>query len=184
MVNNHQNSRKKASTQRNRQHLKTGLLFCGLAIILHVLCSTLAGYGYLDFISLLTTKAVAWLIRLTGLQAIVHSGINIRLAKVDWVVTVECTAIYSIIIFTSFLLVFPASIKAKGIGILFGIPTIYIANLARLLAMAWVVKLIPAYSTFFHDYIWQIVFLIGVAFMWLIWIDKVVNRENKDSVSA
>ena len=50
--------------------------------------------------------------------------------------------------------------------------------------MAWIDKLKPQYSEFFHDYMWQVVFIMMVVWMWMVWIDKVVNRETKISVSA
>jgi hypothetical protein len=37
---------------------------------------------------------------------------------------------------------------------------------------------------FFHNYMWQVVFIVMVVFMWLVWIDKVVNRETKVSVPS
>ena len=36
----------------------------------------------------------------------------------------------------------------------------------------------PQYSELFHDYMWQVAFIVMVIFMWLVWIDKVVTREK------
>jgi exosortase/archaeosortase family protein len=81
-------------------------------------------------------------------------------------------------------LVYPTSLKASGIGLFAGVPFIFGANMFRLLIMAWIDKLKPAYSTFFHNYLWQVAFIIMVAFMWIVWIEKVVNRETKAPVSC
>jgi exosortase/archaeosortase family protein len=151
-------------------------LFGTLAIALIALVPLLHQYGSMAWACLSLTNQVAWLIRLSGLQAEIFGGNRIHLASVDWEMVLECTAIGSMLVFSSFLLVFPSSFKAKGIGLLIGLPLIHVANLVRLLAMAWVEELLPGYALYFHDYLWQVVFLIGVAFLWLIWIDKVVSR--------
>jgi len=44
--------------------------------------------------------------------------------------------------------------------------------------MAWIDYLNPQYSEFFHNYMWQVVFIVMVVFMWLVWIDKVVDSET------
>ena len=155
--------------------LKTGLLFCLLAILGNVLAYFLTKGGYTVYFETLTTKASAYFIQLTGLKAVVNKNI-IHLSNSVWLVDTECTAINLIVIFVSFILVYPASFRAKAIGLLAGLPFIFVANISRLLAMAWVDQINPAYSVYFHDYIWQVVFLILVAFKWLLWIDKVVNR--------
>jgi len=171
-----ENSSPAAKPPRNHS-LKTGLLlFAGLAVVLLAGVPFLHRSGAMDWACLALTEQTAWLIRLSGLSAEIFNGNGIHLARVDWEMVLECTAIGSMLVFAAFLLVFPSSFKAKGIGLAIGLPAIHLANLARLLAMAWVEELLPAYAIYFHDYLWQVVFLIGVVFLWLIWIDQVVQR--------
>lgn len=172
----------KRPVSKNKQFLRTGLLFFSVAIFLNIVTYLIAQADYLFFFNILTTKVSAGLIHLTGLKANVNDNV-IYLANGVWVVDTECTAINLIIIFISFVVVYPASIKAKSVGILLGLPFIFFANVIRLLAMAWMDKLKPDYFIYLHDYFWQVVFLILVAFMWLIWIDKVVNRAAQKPVS-
>jgi len=174
---------KQGDAQTRKHSLKTGLLlFGGLALGLLAVVPFLHRSGAMDWACLALTRQVAWLIRSTGLQAEIFNGNGIHLARVDWEMVLECTAIGSMLAYSSFLLVFPSSFKAKGIGLAIGLPLIHLANLIRLLAMAWVEELLPAYAIYFHDYLWQVVFLIGVVFLWLVWIDKVVTHESQDSV--
>lgn len=120
---------------------------------------------------------MAGLIKLSGLRVVQESN-TIYLTNSTWLVTTECTAIFIMLIFSSFIFVYPASGKQKGIALLAGIPFIFGVNVLRLYCMAWIDYLKPQYSELFHNYMWQVVF------MWLVWIDKVVNRETKISVSA
>ena len=87
------------------------------------------------------------------------------------------------IIFASFVLAYPTSMRARGIALAAGIPFIFGANVVRLLIMAWIDNLKPEYSAYFHDYLWQVVFIMMVVFLWIVWIDKMVHREAKAAVS-
>lgn len=166
---------------RNKQFLKVGFLFCLLVLLLDLLVWYLGRKEYLAFLDIFTSHVITALIHLSGLKATMESN-TIYLTNSVWLVATECTAIFIMLIYTAFILVYPASIKSKGIALLSGIPFIFGANILRLYCMAWIDYLKPQYSEYFHQYIWQVVFIVMVIFMWLIWIDKVVNRETKISL--
>ena len=165
-----------------KQFLKAGILFFLLVALLDLSVWYLGRKEYLDFLDIFLSDVMAGLIKLSGLHVIQDSN-TIYLTNSSWVVTTECTAIFIMLIYSSFVLVYPATVKSKGIALLAGVPTIVAANILRLYCMAWIDYLKPQYSEFFHDYIWQIAFIIMVVFMWLVWIDKVVTRESKTAVS-
>ena len=159
------------------------LFFCFVVIVLDLIVWYLGKKEYLAFLDIFTSQVITKLIHLSGLQATRDSNM-IYLANSVWIVTTECTGIFMMSIFASFIAVYPSSIKAKGIALLTGIPFIFAANILRLFIMAWIDKIKPQYTEIFHNYIWQVVFIIMVVFMWTVWIDKVVNREDKISVSS
>ena len=173
--------KQKGQTSQNRQLLKVSLLFCFLVTILIFLSLIIANNGYLSFFEIFNAKAANILIQLSGVEARAEGNI-IYLGNAVWKIDTECTALTIMIIFTSFVLVYPAALKPKGMAILTGIPFIFGANMVRLLVMAWIDKLKPEYSDYFHDYLWQVVFIIMIVFMWIIWIEMVVNRERKAAV--
>lgn len=166
-----------------RQYVKTCVSFCLLAVCLNVIAYLLTREDYLFFINLFIANVSGALIRFSGLQALVNDNV-IHLAHADWIVDTECTAINLIIIFISFIIAYPTKLKEKTLGILIGIPCIFVANFTRLLAMAWVDKLAPEYFPYFHNYFWQVIFLILIAFLWLLWLEKVVNRAPQNTVPA
>ncbi len=177
------NNDQKGAVSGNTQFLRTALLFCSVVVLLDLLVWYLGRKEYLAFLDIITSWVVANLIQFSGLQVIRDSN-TIYLAHSEWVVTTECTAIFIMLIFTSFILVYPSSVKAKGLALLTGIPFIFGANILRLFMMAWIDKLRPQYTEYFHQYIWQVVFIVMVIFMWLLWIDKVVNRETRVSLPS
>lgn len=127
-------------------------------------------------------NVVGGLINASGLQAI-QDGVYITLKNDQWIMSPECTALSAMIVFIAFVIVYPASLKAKGIAVLAGIPFLIIANTLRLFSLAWATEVFSAYAHFVHDYVWQVAFLILVAVMWLVWIEIVVRHENKAAVS-
>jgi archaeosortase B (VPXXXP-CTERM-specific) len=177
------NNKQKGAVAGKAQFLKTALLFCSVVIFLDLLVWYLGRKEYLAFLDIFTSYVITGLIHLSGLQATVDSN-TIYLTNSVWLVTTECTAIFIMLIFTSFILVYPSSLKAKGLALVTGIPFIFGANIMRLFMMAWIDKLRPQYTDYFHQYVWQVVFIVMVVFMWLIWIDKVVNREGKASLPS
>jgi exosortase/archaeosortase family protein len=128
-------------------------------------------------------KVVGGLINASGLQ-VIQDGVYIVLKNDQWIMTPECTALSAMIVFVAFVLVYPSSIKSKGIAVLAGIPFIILANTLRLFTLAWATELFAKYAHLAHDYVWQVAFLILIAVMWLVWIEMVVKRENKATISA
>ena len=126
---------------------------------------------------------VGGLINASGLE-VVQNGVHIILKNDQWIMTPECTALSAMIVFVAFVIVYPSSIKSKGIAVLAGIPFLIIANTLRLFTLAWATELFAKYAHLAHDYVWQVAFLILIAVMWLIWIEMVVKRESKAAVSA
>ena len=173
----------KRSGSQGRQYLKTGLLFCAVTLLLNILGYFVAEKDYLLFFNSFNAQTAGSLIRLTGLSALVQENI-IQLGSAVWIVDTECTAINLINIFLAFILVYPACVRSKIIGIAVGLPLIFSANMIRLLGMAWMAKIKPDFFNYFHDYVWQVAFLILIALLWLVWIDKVVNYAAQNPVSS
>ncbi len=174
---------KQKPTHKDNQFLKVGLLFCSTVILLDLLVWYLGRKELLAFLDIFLSWVMAGLIQASGLHCVRDSN-TLYLTNGTWLVSTECTAIFIMLIYSSFVFVYPASMKQRGIALLAGIPFIFGANVLRLYCMAWIDYLKPQYSELFHNYMWQVVFIVIVVFMWLVWIDKVVNRETKTSATA
>lgn len=179
----HDSASKQKSALKYNQLLRIGFFFCSLVISLDLMVWYLGRKEYLAFLDIFLSYIMAGLIQFSGLHVLRDSN-TIYLTNSSWIVTTECTAIFIMLIFSSFVFVYPASMKQKGIALMAGIPFIFGANVLRLYCMAWIDYLKPQYSEVFHNYMWQVVFIMMVVWMWMVWIDKVVNRENKISFSA
>lgn len=174
------------AVSRNRQLFKTGILFLGLVILFDYVIWYFGQKEYLAFLDIFNAIVITKLIHLSGLEAIRESNL-IYLANTTWLVAVECTAIFLMAIYTSFILAFPSTVRAKGVGLLAGIPFIFTVNIVRLFIMAWIDKLKPEYSEYFHNYAWQVFFILMIILMWIIWIEKIAMskyRRDQDKTAA
>jgi archaeosortase B (VPXXXP-CTERM-specific) len=174
--------RQRGHVDRDLNYLKIPLLFCLVAALSNLLFYLIYKRENFSFFEVFTAQATTAVIHLFGMPAVRDNTI-IRLTNAEWAVNTECTAITIMIIFTSFIVVYPASFKAKSVGTFLGLPVIFTANIMRLLLMAVVDKYNPRYATMFHDYIWQVAFIIMVVLMWMVWMDKVAKDEAKTVIS-
>jgi archaeosortase B (VPXXXP-CTERM-specific) len=142
-----------------------------------------AATGFSWFLIGLTARTSAWLINLAGIEARL-SGDVIGLSNQSLLINAECTAIYLMIFFGSFVIVYPARWISKMVGLVAGIPVIFTANVSRLLLTAYVVEFRPGYFQYFHDYMWQVAFIIFVVVLWWLWIELVVKYDARNALSG
>lgn len=140
-------------------------------------------HGYLDFFTAGTAAIAAQGIRLIGLQATVL-GDNIELSHQSWLVTLECTAIYLMALYGSFVVTYPVKPTAKLIGVALGIPIIFAANILRLMFLAEAVEYLPGYFQALHDYVWQVGFVFLVVALWFAWIQWLAGNERQSAIPA
>ncbi len=95
--------------------------FRSLVVLLDLLVWYLGKKEYLDFLDIFLSDVMAGLIKLSGLHVIQDSN-TIYLTNSSWLVTTECTAIFIMLIYSSFVLVYPAKLKSKGLALLAGYP--------------------------------------------------------------
>jgi len=88
-----------------------------------------------------------------------------------------------LILFVSFVLAYASSFRSKLLALVAGIPFIVVCNITRLVTLGLLTEYFPLKAHFFHDFVWQTVFVFLVVAMWLVWIELVVKREVNPAVS-
>lgn len=91
----------------------------------------------------------------------------------------ECTGIYEILIFIAAIMAFPTTMKKKGIGLAFGVPLMYLFNVVRILVLVVIGSYYYDIFDFMHLYFWQVTLILMITSVWVLWILKVVRREEK-----
>jgi len=156
------------------------LVFALLVVIFEVIAEKMIDWTALQLATASLTTAI---LQATGLQ-VVTEGIHMTLPNARWEIIAECTAVRAQLVFVSFVLAYPASLKARLWAVFAGIPFLFSVNILRLVALGWLTAIAPDAANYFHDFVWQTGFLFLVIGMWLVWIEWMVNDEKKPLLPA
>jgi exosortase/archaeosortase family protein len=103
--------------------------------------------------------------RVVGDQIYVH-GLTIN-------INYECTGAYVLLILVTFLLAYPARWRDRMAGIALGIAALTAVNIARIAVLIRVAEIRPDLFAYFHEYVWQGVFLVLVIVYAMAWVEQV-----------
>ncbi len=84
----------------------------------------------------------------------------------------ECTGIFVLFLYASFVLAYPTTWRARGIGFALGIPALMVVNIIRLVTLARIVQTYPGAFFYFHEYVWQGIFMVFVLVGALAWAER------------
>jgi len=119
--------------------------------------------------------AIAWLSvqgqHLVGGAAQLQ-GTNIVIKTLVMNVNHECTGVFVIMLFASFILAYPAPRLARVGGLAVGIPLLFIVNVVRLATLARIVEVYPDAFFYFHEYVWQGIFMVLVLVGSISWAER------------
>ena len=120
-------------------------------------------------------RAIAWLSvqgqHLVGGDAQLQ-GTNIIIKTLVMNVNHECTGIFVIMLFSSFILAFPAPWLARIGGLAIGVPGLLLVNVVRLATLARIVEVYPDAFFYFHEYVWQGIFMVLVLVGSISWAER------------
>ena len=128
-----------------------------------------------------TADLVALALKTIGFHA-KTSGDMVSVQGFSIRIIAECTALYVGILFTAFVVSYPARVKHKFLGIVFGIPVLVLFNLARLVILVIVGLRAPSLFEYVHVYFGQVLLILVTFFMCMIWVRNIVLGYQTKSV--
>ena len=129
----------------------------------------------------LVAKVSGWTLGAIG-QEVVMRGTEIHGARFAVDIQNGCNGLETVLIFVSAVLAFPASWKARGIGLGLGTLAIQLVNLVRVVALFLTGAYFPQWFDSSHTVVWQsLVILFGVL-LWMFWASRfAVPRKATDA---
>jgi exosortase/archaeosortase family protein len=122
------------------------------------------------------TRGIAWvtyrLMRAVG-TPVSLDGVTVSVPNFAVLIRNNCNAAYEIGLYAAATLAYPASAGSRTTGILFAVVVLYVVNLIRVVTLLYMGYLVPGLFEAAHVYIWQVLFLVVVAALWLSWIGRV-----------
>jgi len=162
---------------RNMVMLKFVFLFFLFLAIFYVLFYSI--FMHKDFSREFTAQIVGFLLSLFGISASVD-GYAIMVPNFTLNVIYECVGIFSMIVYSSFVLAYPTYLKKKLVGIAFGIPSLFAIAVVRLSFLLVIGMKYPDIWDYFHLYFWQLSLIIFVILLLLLWFEKVVKCKDNE----
>lgn len=117
-----------------------------------------------------------WLMEIGGLRSMLDH-IQLYMVSSNWPVTPECAVLSAGLVFVVFVLVFPSTATAKRNALLFGVPLMLLANLIRWWSLVWSGDMLLWKANFFYDYIGLVCFVLLVALVWFVGIERSIRHE-------
>lgn len=153
----------------NKEALKYVALFLSFCLAFYLVYYFLMLRGSLSILKNITALILGAIFSVGGADVVVN-GAALSVNGFGLEIIDECTAVFSSIVYCSCVLAYPTTLKNKGIGIAFGVPSLYAINILRLMVLALVGISYPGMFEFVHVYLWQASFIIFVVVVFLLWL--------------
>ena len=131
-----------------------------------------------------TAAAAPWLSGLLGLTATVETDALVAFrdgsAVFSYRVVEGCTGATSMMIYASAVLAYPATRRARKIGLVVGLPALLGANLVRLVILGWVGLYERGHFDVIHTYWWGASWIVLAGGAWIAWASLVANHAGTD----
>ena len=105
-------------------------------------------------------------------EDITVSGRNLTSPRFAVTIYNGCNGLITSLIFISGVLAFPATLRAKVLGVIGGLLAIQAINLVRIISLFYIGVFLPQFFSQSHIFVWQsLVILFGVA-LWVLWAQR------------
>lgn len=127
------------------------------------------------------TAGIAWVSGgiLDGIgQDVTLEGTVIRSPRFAVNIRNGCNGVETMLIFLAAVLAFPASWKARGVGLAIGIVAIQLVNLVRVVALFLTGAYLPSLFDSSHTVIWQSIVILTGVLLWIFWAHRFAGRPG------
>lgn len=133
-------------------------------------------------------EPMAWLERMTA--GSVHGLMSLFSARTTWrgnlvtfdgfavSIIIECVGLLEMLIYSACVLAFPAPMRTRLMGVLFGCAAIFVFNLLRIGTLLVVGRHWGEHFDFFHVYFWQATLIAMIVSVLYGWIRLFVQRDR------
>ncbi len=135
--------------------------------------------GHFDAVNRLNAMLSGAILQVIGIDN-TRIGTTVTFGSGGMEVISECSGIYVAILFSAGVLAFPAAWRVRLSGIVLGVVAIFAVNVLRLVTLGAIIAKKRDLLPLFHEYLWQVLFILVVAGLYLLWIERMVPREQLD----
>jgi len=110
------------------------------------------------------------------------SGIILQNIENGTAVSIEpgCNGIEAMICLTAAIIAFPATLKQKLYGLIFGFIAIQALNIVRIISLFYLLQWNKDWFEWAHLYLWQALIILDALIVFIIWVRMLPEEENPD----
>ena len=127
--------------------------------------------GFVVPLTAAIARVSGWLLNLLG-QDVNMSGTAIYGGGFAVDIKNGCNGLETVIIFVAAVLSFPATLKARGIGLALGTIAIQVVNLVRVVALFLTGTYLPNLFDNSHTVVWQTIVIVFGVLLWMYWANR------------
>ena len=160
---------------RNKVTIRSWAIFVG-AILGFILTLPIYNDFFARLLPPIIARSTGFIVSIFGTNAYV-SGTLISSPLFSVEVIPACSGILPTIIFISAVLAYPCKLREKLIGILLGVPAIFLVNLVRMVSLFYVGAYFPRIFEATHLLFWQALMIVAAVLLWLLWAQKFTHAH-------
>jgi len=110
-------------------------------------------------------------------QDVTRSGSMLRSPRFSVNIKNGCNGVEAMVILLAAIVAFPASWRARGIGLAVGALAIQVVNLVRVVALFLTGAYLPRFFDTSHTVVWQSLVILSAVLIWILWARRVAPHR-------
>ncbi|MCD4653348.1 archaeosortase/exosortase family protein [bacterium] len=132
--------------------------------------------GYIAVkLPILMSHSVTLILNLVGVESR-SIGAVVDLSSFRFTIIYHCAGVFGMMIYASAVLAYTARWWEKIYGLIFGFVGLYSINTVRMAALGIIGMKWRKHFDFYHEFLWQGIFIIFVIGFWVFWKDKMIKQ--------
>ncbi|MBN1296178.1 archaeosortase/exosortase family protein [bacterium] len=124
-------------------------------------------------------QSVALVLNLVGVDTRTIGPV-VELTSFRFTIIYHCAGIFGMMIYAAAVLAYIARWWEKVYGLIFGFIGLYTINTVRMAALGIIGMKWRKHFDFYHEFLWQGIFIIFVIGFWVFWKDKMIRQPDFD----
>lgn len=156
------------------------LLFGYFCIMFYFFLHWKVTEGYIAVkLPIVMAQTVAYILRLFSVNAEAIGSV-VELQTFRFTIIYHCAGIFGMMIYAAAVLAYTARWWEKLYGLLFGFIGLYSINTVRMAVLGIIGMKWRKHFDFYHEFLWQGIFIIFVIGFWVIWKEKMIKTDYYD----
>ncbi|MBI1854195.1 MAG: exosortase H [Planctomycetes bacterium] len=119
-----------------------------------------------------------WILAALGFDS-TRNGTMVSMNDVSLNIMEECNGVPALLIYLAAVFAYSASVRQKAMGVLIGVPAIFLINEVRVISLFFARKYFSLHVfEALHVYVWQTIIILFSLLLWLYWAERFVRRAG------